>query len=130
MKGTARVAFLAHRAEIEAELEAGWPMKAVYQKRSEKLGMSYQQFARYVNSVIRAAQQSAPPAPAAPSAKPSGPAAQVPERAGTPPLPSQGPSSNAGHAGSRPGRTFEFDGNPKPDDKERLLGIKPRDPKG
>lgn len=53
MKGVGRVAFLAHRAEIEAELEAGWPIKAVYEKRADKLGISYQQFARYVDSIIR-----------------------------------------------------------------------------
>ena len=60
MKGVARVAFLAYRAEIQAELEAGWPIKAVYERRAEKLGMSYQQFHRYVTAIIRCGQPAAP----------------------------------------------------------------------
>ena len=32
MKGTGRVTFIAHRDTITAELNAGWPMKAVYEK--------------------------------------------------------------------------------------------------
>ena len=46
MKGVGRVAFMARLDDITADLEAGWPIKAVYQKCSDKLGMSYAQFAR------------------------------------------------------------------------------------
>ncbi len=46
MKGVGRVAFVAHLAEITAELDAGWPIKAVYENRKERLGMSYAQFTR------------------------------------------------------------------------------------
>ena len=46
MKGTGRVAFMAQRAAITAELEAGWPLKAIYESRRERLGISYAQFTR------------------------------------------------------------------------------------
>lgn len=46
MKGVGRVAFIAHLAEITAELDAGWPIKAVYKNRKDRLGMSYTQFTR------------------------------------------------------------------------------------
>ena len=41
MKGMGRVAFLAQLDQIKAELDAGWPIKAVFQKRADKLAMSY-----------------------------------------------------------------------------------------
>jgi hypothetical protein len=116
MKGVARVAFLAHRAEIEAELEAGWPIKAVYEKRADKLGMSYQQFHRYVTAIIRGQSPTRSEPPATPTPAPA-PATTAPEN-----------KPDVGQPSARP-RTFEFDGNPKPDDRERLLGIKPREQK-
>jgi hypothetical protein len=47
MKGSGRIAFLAQKNEIAAELKAGWPLKASYLARADKLGISYQQFTRY-----------------------------------------------------------------------------------
>jgi hypothetical protein len=38
MKGVGRVAFIAHIADITAELDAGWPIKAAYENRKERLG--------------------------------------------------------------------------------------------
>src|SRR5215831_2027053 len=63
MKGVGRVAFIAHLAEITAELDAGWPIKAVYENRKERLGMSYAQFTRYVDQIVRHGRrtQVAPP---------------------------------------------------------------------
>ena len=52
VKGLGRVAFIANLREITAELEAGWPIKAVYDKRAARLGMSYAQFARYVDQIV------------------------------------------------------------------------------
>ena len=75
MKGVGRVAFIAHLAEITAELDAGWPIKAVYQNRKERLGMSYAQFTRYVDQIVRRGRRpQAPPHPTpAPSQRSRGP---------------------------------------------------------
>lgn len=48
-----RVVFLAHLDEIKAEIDAGWPIKAAFLKRADRLAMSYAQFARYVDTIIR-----------------------------------------------------------------------------
>ena len=61
MKGVGRVAFIAQLADITADLEAGWPVKAVYQKRADKLGISYAQFARYVDQIVRRRQRQRDP---------------------------------------------------------------------
>lgn len=53
MKGMGRVVFLAHLDEIKAEIDAGWPIKAAFQKRADRLAMSYAQFARYVDTLIK-----------------------------------------------------------------------------
>jgi hypothetical protein len=53
MKGMGRVVFIAHLDAIKAEIDAGWPIKAVFQKRADKLAMSYAQFARYVAKIVR-----------------------------------------------------------------------------
>ncbi len=121
MKGTARVAFIAHRAAIEAELDAGWPIKAVYQRRADKLGMSYQQFARYVGSIIREGRRSALPAIPAPQSK----LATAP--AGKPSPPSSDPVKES-HARHEP-TTFTFDGSPRADDEARLIDGTARKPK-
>jgi hypothetical protein len=57
MKGSGRIAFIAQQNEIASELKAGWPIKASYLARIDKLGMSYQQFARYVDALIRTPDQ-------------------------------------------------------------------------
>lgn len=127
MKGTGRVGFLAHKVEIAAELEAGWPVKAVYQARAEKLGISYPQFVRYVNADIRGRAQrpkAGPPAAVSPA-----PAASLPPK----PVP-PAPEGTAAHARHEPaGRsTFRYDGIVRPGDKDRLIGPGPekdRDPK-
>jgi hypothetical protein len=63
MKGMGRVVFIAHLDAIRAELDAGWPIKAVFQKRADKLAISYAQFARYVDKIVRgnARGRAAPP---------------------------------------------------------------------
>ena len=48
-----RVVFLAHLDEIKAEIDAGWPIKAAFLKRADRLAMSYAQFARYVDAIIK-----------------------------------------------------------------------------
>lgn len=128
MKGTARVAFLAHRAEVEAELEAGWPIKAIYQKRVEALGMSYAQFARYVDSIIRGGRQSASAAATAAPAPGQQPAPAVPPQPYDPnPSPSD-PTKVPDHARHEPSRsrTFTYDGNPSQDDDALIRPAVPR----
>src|SRR5271166_4478643 len=53
VRGTARVAFIAHLDTITAELAQGYTALAVYQRHQAKLGgsISYQQFARYVRQL-------------------------------------------------------------------------------
>src|ERR1700728_4837320 len=62
MKGIGRVAFMAQLADITADLDAGWPVKAVYQKWAGNLGMSYVQFTRYVDRIVRQGDRSRAPA--------------------------------------------------------------------
>ncbi|MBV8094549.1 MAG: hypothetical protein JO110_15255 [Acetobacteraceae bacterium] len=116
MKGVARVAFLAHRDEIQVELDAGWPIKAVYERRAEKLGMSYQQFHRYVTAIIRGGQPAAPhialPARHRPATQPT--------RFAPPSASTHQGSANAGQPSRR--RKFKHDPSEKPDDFERLIG--------
>lgn len=51
-KGQGRVVFLAHREEIRAALQEGWPRAAVHARLQSVLGMSYQQFVRYVDRYL------------------------------------------------------------------------------
>lgn len=116
MRGVGRVTFLAHLAEITAELDAGWPLKVVYQNRSGRLGISYTQFTRYVDRIVRHAART--PAPARPSLS------LPPPMTRSVPQPSAGPVASEGsnHAGHRPARTFNHDPLEGPDDRRRLLG--------
>jgi Family of unknown function (DUF5338) len=115
MRGVGRVTFLAHLAEITAELDAGWPLKVVYQNRSGRLGISYTQFTRYVDRIVRHAGRV--PAQARPSLSPPPPMPRAAEL-------SAGPVASEGsnHAGHRPARTFNHDPLEGPDDRRRLLG--------
>lgn len=47
-KGAGRVGFLANREEIAAMLAAGHPNITIYEAFSDRLGISYSQFNRYV----------------------------------------------------------------------------------
>lgn len=50
--GLGRITFKAHFAEIQQEIEAGYPLTQVYEKRKDKLGIAYTQFTRYVSKYI------------------------------------------------------------------------------
>ncbi|HEX5416705.1 MAG TPA: TraK family protein [Chloroflexota bacterium] len=115
MKGIGRVAFMAHLAEIIADLEAGWPIKAVYQKRADKLGMSYAQFARYVDQIVRRGNRGRPPPFEPPRPPLPSPAAPPPA-----PPPLQQGTPRAGYEPAR--RGFNHDPIERPDDRRRLLG--------
>lgn len=114
MKGVARVAFIAHLDTIAAELDAGWPIKAVYEKHSASLNMSYAQFARYVDQIVRRGHRTT--SQARPSPHPPSPA-DLPRLA----APVTAPEGNR-HAGYRAARTFNHDPLERPDDRRRLLG--------
>jgi Family of unknown function (DUF5338) len=116
MKGFGRVAFIAQLAEITAELDAGWPIKAIYDNRKQRLGVSYVQFTRYVDQFIRQNRR--------PQASTRGPAAVS---QASPPTPPQAPtvliaSEGTNDAGYRPARTFNHDPLERPGDRKRLLG--------
>lgn len=112
IKGIGRVAFLAQRADIAADIEAGWPLTAIYDRRAGKLGISYAQFARYVDQLIR---RSNPARTTIPGSMPK-----------SPPLPAPVPPADAKgtlHAGHQPARrSFNHDPIERPDDRRRLLG--------
>lgn len=146
VRGTARVAFIAHLATISTELEQGHTAQAIYQRHHGKLGgsISYQQFARYVrqlrdNGLVQpplgrpAPPMSAQPAPAQPRALPPHTLEPKPQPASppaSPPGPQPAPEAPPLHARHQPPpRTFAFDPNPKQDDKSRLIGGPRRDPK-
>ncbi len=50
--GLGRITFKAHFAEIQQEIEAGYPLTQIYEKRKDKLGIAYTQFTRYVGKYI------------------------------------------------------------------------------
>jgi hypothetical protein len=50
--GFGRVAFLTQRIEIQQEIEAGYTLTMIYEKRKESLGITYSQFARHVQRYI------------------------------------------------------------------------------
>jgi hypothetical protein len=113
MKGVGRVAFMARLEEITADLEAGWPVKAIYQKNADKLGISYAQFARYVDQIVRRGHHSRAAVHAAM------PSAATPSRE---PIPRAEPRGTL-HAGHQPARRgFTHDPLERPDDRRRLLG--------
>jgi hypothetical protein len=117
MKGVGRVAFIAHLAEITEELDAGWPIKAVYENLEERLGMSYAQFTRYVDQIVRRGRRTqVPPCPAPVPSRPP-PVQPLPER-----LPAIIASEGTKHAGHHAARTFSHDPLEGPDDRKRLLG--------
>jgi len=117
MKGIGRVTFIAHLTEITAELDAGRPLKAVYENHQGRLGISYRQFARYVDQLIpRGARGQAPSPP---------PAATSPPRlADLEPNVAVGirATDHHSHAAHRMQQTFDHDPVERPDDRRRLLG--------
>ncbi len=81
IKGIGRVAFIAHLADITADLDAGWPVKAVYQRQAGNLGISYVQYTRYVGRIVRQGDHSRAPARGpTPSAPPPAPVSQADTR--------------------------------------------------
>jgi hypothetical protein len=111
MKGIGRVAFIAHLAEITTELDAGWPIKAVYENRKQRLGMSYAQFSRYVDQIVRHGRRAQIPPGATPA----------PSRSREL-LPTTNASEGTKYAGYHSSRTFSHDPLEGPDDRKRLLG--------
>lgn len=116
MKGVGRVTFIAHLAEITAELEAGWPLKAVYENRQGRLGISYAQFARYVDRIIRRPARGQVPLPLSAPPPPQQARPEPDARVGIT------ASDQANHAAHRTPRTFNHDPIVQPDDRRRLLG--------
>lgn len=120
MKGVGRVAFIAHLETITTELDAGWPIKAVYERHAAELSMSYAQFARYVDQIVRRGRTRMPA-----TASRAGFTSPSLELLSQPPAPAQPAgtvSEGPAHAGHAPARTFNHDPLEKPDDRKRLLG--------
>lgn len=110
MKGIGRVTFMAHLAEITAELDAGASLKAIHENHRDRLGISYSQFVNYVDRIIRHRARNQAPLPPQP-ARPE-PAVQRGSTA----------SAETSHAAHRAPRSFNHDPVERPDDRRRLLG--------
>ena len=52
-RGAGRVAFLARLADFQRLLDAGHPMRAIYDDHREQLGIGYPQFTKYVGRYVR-----------------------------------------------------------------------------
>lgn len=120
------MAFIANLATIKTELAEGWTAKSIYDRLADKLAgrVSYPQFVRYVRqlredgtpSPLRGGASSGSPVTRLSPALPPVPADV------TVPIPSAaGPSANARHEPTGP-RRFDYDGTPRQDDSDRLIG--------
>lgn len=118
MKGVGRVSFIAHLGEITAELDAGWPIKAIYEKRADALGLSYAQFARYVAEIVRRGRGTRVGSNPGGAPQSSAPAANRPMPEPRKTMASEGHA----HVGHQSARTFNHDPLERPDDRKRLLG--------
>jgi hypothetical protein len=52
-RGLARVAFLARREDFQRLLDAGYPLRVIYEEHKAQLGIGYPQFTRYVGRYLR-----------------------------------------------------------------------------
>ncbi|MGE4411070.1 MAG: TraK family protein [Sphingobium sp.] len=52
-RGSGRVAFLARLADFQRLLDAGHPMRAIYDDYGDELGIGYPQFTKYVGRYVR-----------------------------------------------------------------------------
>ena len=109
--GAGRVAFLARLDAIRAKLMQGATLATVYAEYRGALGVGYSGFVKLVDRYVgdRPTRRRSKQRPAAPS----------------PPTTTkqEGPLSYARHE-SRP--VFKYDGNPREDDEERLIGPRKR----
>ena len=117
MKGIGRVTFMALLAEIAAELDAGRPLKAVYENHQGRLGISYRQFGRYAAELIRSdGRDQASSPPLAGTSPPRLAQLEPTVAAGISPT---GPARQVARATPR---SFNHDPVERPDDRRRLLG--------
>ncbi|MGI4943957.1 MAG: TraK family protein, partial [Janthinobacterium lividum] len=98
VRGTARVAFIAHLDTITAELGQGHTAQAIYERHQAKLGnsISYQQFARYVrqlreDGMVQSPLSRSAPRPLSPAKPPPPPPAPEPKPQTSAQLTSEGP---------------------------------------
>lgn len=72
--GRSRVAFLGHKDDIQAAIEAGYPAKAVWRvlREQQRFEGSYEQFAHYVRVYLRGGKNKPPAGKTPPSPTPSG----------------------------------------------------------
>ncbi len=132
VRGSARVAFIAHLDTIASELRQGHTAQAVYERHQTKLAssISYQQFARYVRQlredglVKMPVGQASPSSPRAAAQSVSTPAASP--TAPDPQLTSSAPSKGSAHARHEPAtrRTFEYSPHVTAEEKARIIGPK------
>lgn len=51
-RGHGRIAFIAHLEKFREQLQAGYPMRAIYDENKVELGIGYPQFTKYVARFI------------------------------------------------------------------------------
>ncbi len=111
MRGQNLVPFLAHLEKVRPEIEAGWPIKAVYQRYEATLDMSYIQFTRYVNRYIK--QNATAPKAKAPVMEQAAPPSKSVQPSSVTQTPAESPSTHV-----KPGFKQFVPGPKDPDPKE------------
>jgi hypothetical protein len=135
-RGTGRTAFIGRLDAIRADIARGEFLVTIYAKHQDALGITYSAFRKLVQryaedakphkrtpygadgSAVAPATVAPPPAPAVVN-RPALPFGSQPTQ-----------TEIAAHARHEPRpRTFVYDGNPRQDDKARLIGTGSRSPK-
>jgi Family of unknown function (DUF5338) len=122
MLRTARANFLALRVEVQRELDNGWTMQACYTTHAGALGMSYEQFRRYVRRFlpeayarvrhVRAEEAVSPPPKECPAPLPSASPTVSGEKSDVERQPASGPEPD----------NFRHSHVPRPGELDELLG--------
>ena len=116
--GAGRIAFMARLDAIKSDVAKGIPLTAIYEQHRAALGIGYPSFVKLVgryaddNRLTRRRPRSLHSAPS-------------PVPAPVPPAPTVPPSAQGkAHVGYEhaPRRRFEYDGTPRQDDDERIIG--------
>jgi hypothetical protein len=52
-RGSGRIGFFAHRDTFQRLIDAGYPLRTIYDDYAERLGVGYSQFAKYVRRYLQ-----------------------------------------------------------------------------
>ena len=122
--GVGRIAFFARLDAITADLAAGWPMTAIFQRHKAVLGISYSGFCklvrRHANDAWPGRRQPAEPSSDASPAAPNRSDALAPPAPPPTATPQDGPPSHA--APEQPRGSFRYSPHPREGEIDQLFG--------